>query len=247
MPPLESPSPQTPTSQPTLDEPRSRKPSRARAASADAATPGELASPSAQINIDWSESATNTLKTHAWQRAQERAESNRYLGHRAIFNASNGAKRSHNLIVRQTVKRVLGAAKSLYPALQMQLESIGNPLWELDIAFTDDAAMQALNAEHRGKNKPTDVLSFPVWEGDYVFPLPPGETNVMLGDIIISIDTAIRQAQELKHDLCDEIAFLAAHGSLHLLGYDHGTDTQRRVMFALQDAIVAQLREAKGF
>ena len=69
----------------------------------------------------------------------------------------------------------------------------------------------------------------------------------MLGDLVISIETAIRQAAELKHDLRAEVAFLAVHGTLHLLGYDHGTDAQRRKMFALQDAIVARVREDKGF
>ena len=68
-----------------------------------------------------------------------------------------------------------------------------------------------------------------------------------LGDVVISIETAARQAQELGHDLRAEIAFLAVHGTLHLLGYDHGTDAQRRKMFALQDEIVARVRRARGF
>lgn len=203
--------------------------------------------PPAQISIDWSEIATSTLKTHAWQDAKQRTENWRRTSGKSIYAASQGAKRAYNLIVRQTIQRVLCAAKPLYPALQTQLESIENPQWQIDIAFTDDAAMQRLNAEHRGKDKPTDVLSFPVWEGDFVFPLPPDETNIMLGDMVISIETAIRQARELKHDLRVEVAFLAAHGALHLLGYDHGNNTQRRVMFALQDEIVARVREAKGF
>ncbi len=161
--------------------------------------------------------------------------------------ASNSYKRALNLIARQSIKRVLQDAKPLYPALQLQLKSIEAPQWELDLGFTDDAAMQQLNATHRGKDKPTDVLSFPVWEGDVFFPLPPGENNLMLGDMVISIETAARQAGELKHDLRAEVAFLAVHGVLHLLGYDHGTDSQRRKMFALQDEIVALVREAKGF
>ena len=118
--------------------------------------------------------------------------------------------------------------------------------WQVDLQWVDDAEIQTLNRDTRGKNKPTDVLSFPVWEGE-PFPAPPDQSDVMLGDLVISIETAIRQAQELKHDLRVEIAFLAVHGTLHLLGYDHGTDSERRKMFALQDQIAAQLREAKGF
>ena len=242
MPPVEPPNPQPPTPQPATDDPRSRKAPNA------ATAPGAVAAlATARIDIQWSEPATNALKTHAWQTAKDRGANSQRLGGRDIFAASNGAKRAHNLVVRQTIQRVLREAKPLYPALQTQLKSIENPQWELDIAFTDDAAMQRLNAEHRGKDKPTDVLSFPVWEGDFAFPLPPGETNIMLGDMVISIETAIAQASELKHDLRAEIAFLAAHGTLHLLGYDHGTDAQRRKMFALQDEIVSRVREEKQF
>lgn len=137
----------------------------------------------------------------------------------------------------------------LLPALRDEIEKVPVHSWFADVFFTDDAAIQRLNREHRGKDKPTDVLSFSVWEGDDGFPVPTlfGAPQIMLGDIVISIETAIRQAAELKHDLRAEVAFLAAHGTLHLLGYDHGTDAQRRKMFALQDEIVAKLREDRGF
>ena len=118
--------------------------------------------------------------------------------------------------------------------------------WQLDLQWLDDAEIQTLNRDTRGKDKPTDVLSFPVWEGE-TFPMPPDEPYIMLGDLVISIETAARQARELKHDLRAEVAFLAVHGALHLLGYDHDTDSKRRKMFALQDAIVARVREDKGF
>lgn len=99
--------------------------------------------------------------------------------------------------------------------------------------------MHALNHEYRGKDKPTDVLSFALFEssgeGDIVF---PGEENQFaLGDLVVSIDTAARQAGELGHSLEREVAFLTIHGVLHLLGYDHARDSERRTMFARQDAI----------
>ena len=137
----------------------------------------------------------------------------------------------------------------LLPALRDELKQVPIHSWCADVSFTDDAKIQRLNGDYRGKDRPTDVLSFSVWEGDDGFPSPTlfGQPEIMLGDLVISIETAIIQAQELKHDLRAEIAFLASHGTLHLLGYDHGNDKERRVMFALQDEIVAQLREAKGF
>ena len=246
MHPPESPSPQSPTPQAATDDPRSRKPPPKTAAvngaansAANAATLGALL---ARIDIFWSETAAQRLKSHVWEHADQK-------GTRAkgIYAASQNAKRAHNLVARQAINLALQNARRLYPALDSHLKTMRVPVqWQLDLQWIDDAEMQTLNRDTRGKDKPTDVLSFPVWEGE-TFPMPPDQSEVMLGDLVISIETAIRQASELKHDLRAEIAFLAAHGTLHLLGYDHGTDAQRRQMFALQDQIVAQLREAKGF
>jgi len=82
---------------------------------------------------------------------------------------------------------------------------------EVSIAFVDDAAMTSLNRKFRRKNKTTDVLTFP---GDDRF----------LGDIVISIDQARRQAVSEKHSLATEVRYLILHGILHALGYDHETD-----------------------
>lgn len=96
------------------------------------------------------------------------------------------------------------------------------PAYELSLRLTGDSDMQALNAQYRQQNKPTDVLAFAALEAD--IPLPVGqieEIPLYLGDIVISVDTAQRQAQERGHDLQTEMAWLAAHGLLHLLGWDH--------------------------
>ncbi len=136
----------------------------------------------------------------------------------------------------------------LHPALLEQIEQRQNQGYgfEIQVGVFDDETIQQTNLQYRDKDKATDVLSFSPWEG-IAFPSPPDESYIMLGDVVISIETAIRQARELKHDLRAEVAFLAVHGALHLLGYDHGNDTQRRKMFAMQDEIVARVREAKGF
>ncbi|WP_395939622.1 rRNA maturation RNase YbeY [Anabaena sp. FACHB-1237] len=96
------------------------------------------------------------------------------------------------------------------------------PSYELSLRLTDDSDIQILNAQYRLIDQPTDVLAFASLETD----LPQNEEMrsslpLYLGDIIISIDTAKRQAQQQGHSLSTELAWLAAHGLLHLLGWDH--------------------------
>jgi probable rRNA maturation factor len=85
------------------------------------------------------------------------------------------------------------------------------------------------------------VLSFSQFEGEE-FPFELPADSLPLGDLVISIETAARQAAERHHSLATEIAFLAVHGTLHLLGYDHVTSAQRRAMWKQQEAIVELLQ-----
>lgn len=98
--------------------------------------------------------------------------------------------------------------------------------------------MQQLNASFRGKNKPTDVLSFCQLEGEA---MPFAGEEILLGDVIISIETAARQARDLNHSMERELGFLLVHGALHLCGYDHDTAARRRIMWQKQDTIVESL------
>lgn len=92
---------------------------------------------------------------------------------------------------------------------------------ELSILLCDDAKIRELNQQHRNKDKATDVLSFPQLEfAEPEVPLNHAPIE-LLGDIVISIDTAERQAKSRKRPLLDEVRFLLAHGLLHLLGHDH--------------------------
>jgi rRNA maturation RNase YbeY len=93
-------------------------------------------------------------------------------------------------------------------ALRM-LEAAGRGESQLSVLFTGDARIRALNRRWRGVDRPTDVLSFPL-----------GETGC-LGDVVISLETARRQAREHGHPLLAEVSVLLAHGILHLCGYDH--------------------------
>lgn len=113
------------------------------------------------------------------------------------------------------------------------LRELGREDADLVIVLTDDDEIQALNRDYRGKDKPTDVLSFPQDEGE-AMPLPPGMT-APLGDVVISLDTAEAQVAEgalprlwpalggerPAWALLDEVTFLLLHGVLHLVGHDH--------------------------
>jgi probable rRNA maturation factor len=111
---------------------------------------------------------------------------------------------------------------------------------ELSLLLTDDERIRALNHAYRRQDKPTDVLSFPLWE--HQPPTPPGSAALPLGDIVISLPRAAAQAQELGHSALRETVFLFVHGLLHLLGYDHEQGAlEEQHMFALQKQIMAQL------
>lgn len=110
---------------------------------------------------------------------------------------------------------------------------------ELSIALVGDVEMQRLNASYRGKDRPTDVLSFEM--GDET----PGDGSRLLGDVAISLDTAARQAAERGVPVAEEIRVLLAHGILHLLGYDHERSRpEARRMFARQRALLRRLAAA---
>lgn len=96
------------------------------------------------------------------------------------------------------------------------------PKYELSLRLTDDDEIQALNTQYRHQDKPTDVLAFAALEVDFPqLEEMRSRSPLYLGDIVISVDTARRQAQQQGHTLATELPWLAAHGLLHLLGWDH--------------------------
>jgi len=107
------------------------------------------------------------------------------------------------------------------------------PTAEVSVLLVGDAAMARLNRTHRGVKGPTDVLAFPLREGPW-----SRLAAEALGDVVISVATARRQAREAGTDLRAELALLLIHGILHLLGYDHGTGAERRRMWRKQRAIL---------
>lgn len=133
---------------------------------------------------------------------------------------------------------------------------------EVAVSFVDDETIHQLNKEYRGMDKPTDVLSFAMSEsGEDELPVfyddmeeveievegleedDDGEENLLaepLGDIVISVPRALAQAEEYGHSAEREIGFLFVHGFLHLIGYDHESEEDEKVMFAKQEEILAK-------
>ncbi|HEY9749248.1 MAG TPA: rRNA maturation RNase YbeY [Allocoleopsis sp.] len=110
--------------------------------------------------------------------------------------------------------------------------------YELSLRLTDDTEIQTLNAQYRQIDKPTDVLAFAALEVDSPQSEEMRSLPLYLGDIVISVDTAQRQAEQQGHDLAYELAWLAAHGLLHLLGWDHPDDDSLVRMLSQQETLL---------
>ncbi|GLG00299.1 endoribonuclease YbeY [Alicyclobacillus hesperidum subsp. aegles] len=139
------------------------------------------------------------------------------------------------------------AGKDPQSFVQRVLEAAANRLdieGEVSVLFVDDETIHELNRTYRQVDRPTDVLSFAMLEGEET-PQPEGELPV-LGDIVVSIDTAKVQAESYGHSLEREMAFLLVHGFLHLNGYDHAEPDEEREMFALQEEILQGIGLSRG-
>lgn len=114
--------------------------------------------------------------------------------------------------------------------------------YEVSISFVDNEEIRTLNKDFRGIDSVTDVLSFPLDE-DYPIPMP------LLGDIIISVEKALEQSLDYGHSLERELSYLTCHSMLHLLGYDHMTDEDKREMREKEKIIMKNLnvfKDSKG-
>ena len=111
---------------------------------------------------------------------------------------------------------------------------------EVSVTIVDNDEIHSINLKHRGIDRPTDVLSFPLINFEKET-LPNDGSKIYLGDIIISIEKAEEQAKEYGHSLDREIGFLTAHSMLHLLGYDHMVEDEEKIMFKKQEEILNNL------
>jgi rRNA maturation RNase YbeY len=135
-----------------------------------------------------------------------------------VAGPPRGAPRFDRRLLARRARRVLAA--------------LGMPRAELSLALVSDAAIAELNAAHRGKRGPTDVLSYSLVEGAYA-----AQRAALLGDVVIAVGVAARQAREIGHSLNDELLRLLIHGVLHLLGYDHEVARQAKRMQAKERAL----------
>ena len=122
-------------------------------------------------------------------------------------------------VPRLTRREAAAFVRRVLLALE-KLDRLDEEISEVSVAFVDDDAMKKLNRQFRHKNRTTDVLTFPADDSYGI----PGRTGRPLGDIVISVDQARRQAAEERHSLATEVRYLLLHGILHALGHDHETD-----------------------
>ena len=122
------------------------------------------------------------------------------------------------------------------------------PLVEVSVRLTDDAEVHALNRDFRGKDKPTNVLSFPQVQDDLVDTLANSDDGeILLGDIVLARETCAREAAEKGISLTDHATHLIVHGTLHLVGYDHMDDASAAAMEALEVKALASLGLANPY
>lgn len=120
--------------------------------------------------------------------------------------------------------------RALVSAARRLLVALGERNSSLSLSLVNDAAMRAINLRHRGKDAATDVLSFPLERSGEAGAGNVATAERLLGDVVISVDTARRQAHDYDAPLQDELYRLLIHGLLHIVGHDHVEPPQRRVM-----------------
>lgn len=133
--------------------------------------------------------------------------------------------------------------KTLFPdVLEAAYKALpAKPKAPLDVTITlsNDKNIRVLNRDHRGKDKATNVLSFPLWDG--IDDIPQSREAVPIGDIIIALETMKREAIEQDKSLKDHMSHMLVHGFLHLLGYDHMSDAEAEEMESLEVKILKKL------
>lgn len=142
-------------------------------------------------------------------------------------NAFDPTLNRFQAIYRRLLKRTLTILKLNYQT------------W-VEVTFTDDATVHQLNKQYRGVDRTTDVLSFSFLERHPNEPPLKNRSLMELGMIVISVPKAKAQSEEYGHSLERELSFLFIHGILHLLGYDHHTPDDEKIMLALQDRILGK-------
>lgn len=135
------------------------------------------------------------------------------------------------------------ATKVLYECYD--IENITNTNVLINIIFTNSEQIQRINKEYRKMDKPTDVLSFPMFEQNEINNIINTKTPDVLGDIIISVEQVKGQAKEYGHSFERELAYMIVHGFYHLLGYDHMEEIQKQAMRTKEEVVLRNLNIAR--
>lgn len=124
----------------------------------------------------------------------------------------------------------------------------GDGLVEVSVRLTDDEEVHRLNLDYRDKDKPTNILSFPMLApADVAHSLQQQQADLLLGDLALAFETSAREAEEKAISLADHVTHLLVHGTLHLLGHDHQTDAEADAMEALETRILAGMGIANPY
>ncbi|WP_427339552.1 rRNA maturation RNase YbeY [Caloranaerobacter sp. DY30410] len=140
--------------------------------------------------------------------------------------------RQNKVIIEEDVK---DAVKNVILEC-LKLEGLSNN-YEVSVSFVDNEEIRKLNREYRGKDSPTDVLSFPMKDEEIDQDYTP-----ILGDIVISAEKALQQSIEFGHSFKREVAYLTAHSMFHLMGYDHETEEEKLVMRQKEKEVMKRLK-----
>ncbi|MFR1517558.1 MAG: rRNA maturation RNase YbeY [Clostridia bacterium] len=155
-------------------------------------------------------------------------------------------QKKYREIARRTMEGVCGSPCAA--GIASACEDAGVKGFEVNILFTDDDSIRAINRDYRKIDRSTDVLSFPLNDffngtGELLpYNIEENSLYLLLGDIVVSVPAMKRQAEEYGHSVARECAFLVCHGMLHLLGYDHENETDERQMFGFTEEILTTLR-----
>lgn len=150
-----------------------------------------------------------------------------------LINFSN---RQRKVKLPQNVKTLLTSAVKA----SLEVEGVSEPA-EVNITFVSDEGIKNINRDFRNINKSTDVLSFPLGENG-VYDVNPENGRILLGDVIISVEHALMQAETFGHSFEREMAYLTVHSIFHLLGYDHIDEAEeKRIMREREEAALSAI------